>query len=150
MKPLWIALAVVGVLCCGGVTFLGYQMFSVGKRVVEGGQAYGDASLKSIAAAWNPTELKSRMAKEVFEQNPEGAIDQVASVLGESLGPIKPETLKSSVSGIEAKSTTKAGSFVLTQYRAEAEFEKGPGEVTMELIQRDGQWRIMKFNGKKK
>ncbi len=149
MKPLWIALIVVGVLCCGGGSFLGYRLFSAGKEVVEGGQAYGDASLKAVAASWSPSELKTRMAKEVFEQNPEGAIDQVTVTLKEALGPIKPETIKSSMSGIEAKSSTETGSFILTQYRAEAEFEKGKGEVTMELIQRNGEWKIMKFNGKR-
>lgn len=150
MKPLWIALIVVGVLCCGGVSFFGYRMLSMGNEVVEGGQAYGDASLKAVAASWSASELKSRMAKEVFEQNPEGAIDQVTVVLKDSLGPIKPETIKSSVSGIEAKTSTETGSFILTQYKADAEFEKGPGEVTMELIQRKGEWKIMKFNGKRK
>lgn len=150
MKPLWIALIVVGVLCCGGGSFFGYRLYSAGKDVVVGGQAFGDESLRAVAANWSASELKSRMAKEVFEQNPEGAIDQVTTVLADALGPIKPESIKSTISGVEAKSATDTGSFMLVQYKADAEFEKGAGEVTMELIQRSGTWKIMKFNGKKK
>jgi hypothetical protein len=150
MKAIWIVLGLVLVLCCGGGIFFGSKIFMAAKGTVEGALEYGDASLKAVATRWEPADLKSRMAKEVFEQNPEGAIDNVAKVLSDALGPIKAETLTSRISGVEAKTSTETGSFTLAQYFAEAEFEKGKGEITMELIHRDGEWRILKFNGKRK
>lgn len=149
MKPLWIALGAVVLLCCGGALFFGSRVFMATKDTVEGSLEYGDASLKAVASNWSASELKTRMAKEVFEQNPEGAIDQVTTILKDGLGPIKPETLKSKITGVEAKTNTNTGSFTVANYTAEADFEKGKGEVTMELIKRDNEWKILKFNGKK-
>jgi len=149
MKPLWIVLGAVVLLCCGGGLFLGSRIFMAAKNTVEGAIQYGDESLKAVASNWSAAELKTRMAKEVFDQNPEGAIDNVAKVLGEGLGPIKSETLKSKVLGVEAKTDSTTGSFTIANYEAEAQFEKGKGKVTMELINRDGQWKILKFNGEK-
>ena len=147
MKPLWIALGVVALLCCGGVLFFGGAAFFAGKGKLDAAGAYGDESLKAIASQWSASELKSRMAKEVFEQNPEGTIDNVTRVLGQALGPIKPTTLKSRILGIEAKTDTATGTFVTANYEADAEFEKAKGHVAMELIERDGQWKVLKFNG---
>ena len=149
MKPLWIVLGAVVLLCCGGGLFLGSRVFMAAKDTVEGSMQYGDESLKAVAASWSAAELKTRMSKEVFEQNPESAIDNVATVLKEALGPIKPETLKSKILGVNAKTDSNTGSFTIANYEAEAQFEKGKGQVTMELINRDGQWKILKFNGKK-
>ena len=149
MKPLWIVLGAVVLLCCGGGLFLGSRIFMAAKDTVEGSLQYGDESLKAVASNWSAAELKTRMAKEVFDQNPEGAIDNVATVLKDALGPIKPETLKSKILGVNAKTDTSTGSFTIANYEAEAEFEKGKGKVTMELINREGQWKILKFNGEK-
>ena len=149
MKPLWIAIGAVVLLCCGGGLFLGGRVFMAAKGTVEGALEYGDNSLKAVASSWNASDLKTRMAKEVFDQNPESAIDNVATVLKEGLGPIKPETLTSRILGVEAKTNTSTGSFTIANYVAEAQFEKGKGEVTMELINRDNEWKILKFNGKK-
>jgi hypothetical protein len=148
MKPLWIAALVVSLLCCGGIAFMGVRLFGAAKDVVEEALAYGDESVLAVASQWSESELKSRMAPEVFEQNPEGAIENAARVLSGSLGPIRKETLASSIQGIEAKADSDDGNFVLAKYRATADFEKAKGEIEMELIKRGSQWRILKFNGK--
>jgi hypothetical protein len=143
MKVLWIVLGVLGGLCliCAGG---GYFLFNKGKAVFDEAGKFGDESFRAVAANWDLGEFQKRAAPEIEKDNGKDAIPNLIQRLSTQLGPLK-GSFESHVTNFNAK-TNNGVSYTTADWNADATFEKGPGHVTMELISRDGNWQILKFN----
>ncbi len=106
---------------------------------------YGDESMEAIARNWDAAALTSRAAPELIAQNPAGTLEKVVATLKQSLGPMK--SFKGKTTSFNAKTTTETGSYIEAGYEADGEFEKGPGRITMTLLQRGDKWSILKIYG---
>ncbi len=143
-------LAIIGALAllfCGGVGVLIFFGVRSASNVMGEAQAYGDESMRAVCTDWNAGELERRAAKELIEQNPPGTLKSVVDRLT-PLGKLK--VVESRVTGIEAKTSTDTGTFTIAKYSAVCEFEKGDADAELELLKRDGEWRILKFSVKQK
>ena len=101
---------------------------------------FGDDSFRAIAANWDVKEFQKRAAPEIEQENGKDAIPNLMQRLSTQLGPLK-GTFES-----HAPSINSNNGITTANWFADATFEKGPGHVTMELINRDGKWQILKFN----
>lgn len=143
MKVLWIVLGVLGGLCliCAGG---GYFLFSKGKGMIDEAGKFGDASLRAISANWSIDEFNKRAAPEIGQQNGKEAIPALLTKLSTKLGPLKGD-FTSHLTNINAQNNNGA-SAIYVDWDTHANFEKGEGDVTMQLISRNGKWQILKFN----
>jgi hypothetical protein len=143
MKILWIVLGVLGCLClvCAGG---GYFLYTKVRDVSDDTGKFGDESFRAIAANWNVNEFKKRAAPEIEQDNGKDAIPNLMQRLSTQLGPLKGD-FHSSVTNFQANNNNGV-TRTTADWFADATFEKGSGHVTMELINRDGNWQILKFN----
>lgn len=147
MKTVFIVLGVILLLCCGSGGAVLFFTYRAGTAVMSEAQSYGDESLNAICKTWDAAELERRAAKELIDQNPPGTLAGVVDKL-KVLGPL--QSLKSSVTGLEAKTSTEAGTYTLAKYSADCVFEKAPRIAELELIKRGDEWRILTINIRQK
>lgn len=137
MKVLWIVLGILGGLCliCGGT---GYFLFSKGRAVFDDAGKFGDESFRTIATGWDLQEFEKRAAPELAELNGTKPLPALINTYKDKLGPMK--TFTSHVPSANTDNGVLTATWI-----ADAEFEKGPGSVSMHLIQRKDKWEILGF-----
>ncbi len=146
MKWVWVVLGVVVIGCCGILSVMiggGYFLAKQGVENTAQAQEFGDRALREIAENWEANVLIDNAAKEMRDQNPYNVFVTTTQEL-KDLGKLK--SVESSIKGIEARSTTESGSYVICQYEGGAVFDKGKGQVLMSLMKRGDKWGILKFN----
>ena len=143
MKVLWIVLGVLLCLCliCGGA---GFWLYGKGKGAMNDVDQYAHESLVAIGAKWDAKEMEQRAAPEFGDQNGEHAIPQLMDLLAQKLGPIK-GTFTGNVTGYNLQNNNGV-SATYADWNADVTFEKGKGSVSMQLINRNGKWQILKFD----
>lgn len=143
MKVLWIVLGVLFGLCliCGGG---GYFLFMKGKGVFDEAGKFGDDSFRAIATNWDVKEFERVAAPEIAEQSGKEAIPNLMDRLSKQLGPLK-GSFTSHVTSFKSQNNNGI-SATYADWNADATFEKGSGAVTMQLISRNGNWQVLKFD----
>lgn len=144
MKTVWIILgilAALGLACCGGMFLFGKGLFDKAMETNDQANAYSAKILPDIAKDWDINTLGKYASKEFQEQVSEADILALLKVYKEKLGKYKSSEEFSST-GFEAKTNTE-GSYVLVTTKALAEFEKGKGSVTLEVLNRKNEWKLL-------
>jgi hypothetical protein len=131
-----VLLLIIGVMVGIGI----YQ----GTRLDSSSKAYVEANVKPVVATWSKDELLKRSSPQLLEilaKNPDQA-DRLFAKLSRlgaliSLGEPKGQSLVAVNIG-----SSKA---VSASYTESAEFEHGHADVSIRLIQIDGQWHFLTF-----
>lgn len=120
---------------------MGKGLFDSAVKTSDAGNKYAAQALSDIAKSWNIEALEKHASKEFQEQVKEADLKVLLALYKEKLGTYKSAEPFTS-SGIQAK-TNNGESFVLITTKAPAEFEKAKGTVTLEVINRNDQWKVL-------
>jgi hypothetical protein len=135
-----VILVVLIVLGC----FVGYASYE-GSKLDASSKAYVDECVPAIVSAWSKDALLQRSSPEllnILKAKPDetdlllakfsklGALRQYDGAKGDSF----------------VAYNTAGGKTTTANYTATARFENGDAQITIRLIQLDGQWRILLFN----
>ena len=144
MKVLWIVLGVLFGCCllCGGG---GYFLFMKGKGVLDEASKFGSDSLQTIATNYSPEDF-AKVAPQAVKDNSPEKINDFLNLLKEKLGPVK-GPIEGHITNINAHNNN-GDSTVSADWNADATFEKGTGQVTMQLESHNGKWEVLKFDVK--
>lgn len=142
MKKLLMGLGVLFlVLVVLAGLYVGYAMIT-GSHLDQTSKAYVDESVPAIVGTWSKEELLKRAAPEMLKAIPEDQMDRVLAKLSQ-LGKM---THYDGSKGDATIVITGRGMIVTAAYHATATFEKGTGNITIRLVQHDGQWQIAYFH----
>jgi hypothetical protein len=147
MKALWIVLGVLaalGLLCCGGLFFVGKKAFNSVMEINKGGTAYAEQSMKAIASNWDPKELESRASPEFKSATSPEQMAQIVALGKNKLGKLI-ELRPFVMQNFDAKTASGEGSKTLITFNGSGKFEKGEADLTFGLVRRDDKWSIMAF-----
>lgn len=117
-----------------------YLVFSRGKAVFDESGKFGDDAFRAISSNWDVTEFRKYEAPEIEQQNGKNAVPDLLARLKDKLGPLK-GTFSSHVTGFNAKNGA-----TYADWNADANFEKASGAVTIQLVNRNDKWQILKFD----
>jgi hypothetical protein len=136
--------AVLIVLACAG---FGYAIYT-GRQLDESSRRYVDGALPAILQTWSSDELIKRAAPELRQTATDAQMTAVFAKLSE-LGTLITYGGASGESNVKMQlgiGTTRSEKLATAHYVAHPEFEKGPAEVTVDLIQDGSDWKIRGFN----
>lgn len=140
----------------GFLAFLAASLFASGcdslsdkKSLEDSSRAFVESNIPAITDQWREDELKnmavSQLANEI-KANPEKMSAKFAEY--RRLGSIK------SLGGYDGsvfQQTSQGGrNAVFASYKTLQRFENGDALIVVQLVQEDGQWRILGFNVKSK
>jgi hypothetical protein len=112
----------------------------VGPRLDASSKEYVNENIPKFISTWNENELMSRASSELIAILKPGDIEKFL-VMYSKLGKLK------SYAGCngEANIQLNIGSpnVITASYIANAEFEKGPATIQVQLIQKEGKWEIL-------
>lgn len=140
-------LAILGALTLGVIAFF-IALFVVGfQRVgplLEEAHAYADESIPAIATNWSGAQLSSRAAPELAALLQGGALEQLMAAGSFQFGAM------TSFSGASCALThyelrTGVGEIAVVNCAATGEFEKADAAFTLNIIKRNGEWKILGF-----
>ena len=120
---------------------MGYLAY-LGPSLDASSKAYVDESVKAITSAWSKEELLKRASpqlRQVIKEEELGRLFAKLSQLG------KLQEYEGSKGDANISLTMQAGKVITASYIANASFDKGPAQVTVRLIQNDGQWQILQI-----
>lgn len=120
---------------------MGKGLFDNAVKTSDAGNKYAAVALSEIGSSWDFGALEKHASKEFQEQVKESDMKALLSIYKEKLGTYKSAEPFTS-SGIQAK-TNNGESFVLITTKALAQFEKAKGSVTLEVINRNDQWKVL-------
>jgi hypothetical protein len=146
MKKILMVLGVIALLliifAAGGFSYIAIM----GSRLDASSKAYMDANIPTIISTWSKDELEKRASEEFREGLTDRLTDQQWNLF---LSKVKPlgtfETYEGSKGQAYISLTFQKGKVVTAHYTASASFKNGPAEITVKLIQRNGQWQILSF-----
>lgn len=147
MKALWIVLGIVaalGLICCGGLFFIGRGAFNTVMNANKEAMAYSEESVKAISANWDAKELESRLDPESKSQFPPDRIKQIMSEGKERLGKLK-KAAPFRMTDIDVNKASTPGATTQIELHGLCSFEKGDADVIFKLAKRDEKWSIMNF-----
>jgi hypothetical protein len=116
-----------------------------GNKLDKSSKAYVEANVRPVVSTWSKDELVKRASPkllEIINRDP-GQADLVLKKLSklgslQSLGEPKGESLVAYTAG--------TGKVITAAYRETARFENGNADISVRLIQTDGQWQFLLFN----
>ena len=139
-------LAIIGALALViiiGIVALGVAGTQRIKPLLKEAHAYVDESVPAIATEWKGDELYGRAATELRELLEGGALDQIMQAGAFQLGAMisaEPATCE-----LARYEYTEQGEFATASCRVDADFEKATAEILVNILKREGQWRIFGF-----
>lgn len=139
-------LMIVGALFLAGVLILAITfgvLFYKGSKLDRYSKQYADTAVVAIVSDWNSAELERRMSPEFKAIVKEGDTSRLFGMLSR-LGKLKEYRGSQGQSNMSV--TTQQGKVISASYLCKAEFETGPAEIQLALIQHDGEWQILGFH----
>lgn len=120
---------------------VGTAIFAVkGNALDKESKQYVDDAVPAIVSQWDMAELQKRASPELSVAVKEGDVEKLFAMF-RRLGKLK--EYKGSKGDARISVTTEHGKVISAAYVANAEFEAGPGEITMSLIKHGDQWQIL-------
>ena len=105
-------------------------------------RAYVDSAIPQIVSSWNAQELKNRASPELLSMMPS---DKLLEAFAEFSGKLGRLTRYNGAQGGSVTAMSSAGKVVTAQYVVSLTFEGGPASLSIGLILRDEQWKIISF-----
>ena len=144
MKAVWITLGVLaflGLACCGGMFFLGKGLFQSVASANDDADKYSAQILPQIGKAWDFDVVQGVASPEFKEQVKEADLKALLKIYKEKLGAFK-SVGEFTASNTQAR-TNNGDSFIVVTTNATAQFEKGSGAVTLDVIKRGEVWKLL-------
>ena len=124
--------------------FIGIGVYQ-GNKLDKSSKAYVEANIRPMVSTWSKDELVKRASPQLLEiinKNPD-QLDQLfkkLSKLGalQSLGEPKGQSL--------IAYTNSTGKVISAAYTETAKFDNGNADISIRLVQVDGQWQLLLFN----
>lgn len=120
---------------------MGKGLFDSAVKTSDAGNKFAAQALSDVAKNWDIEALEKHAAKEFQEQVKEADLKVLLALYKEKLGTYKSAEPFTS-SGIQAK-TNNGESYVLVTTKSLAQFEKAKGTVTLEVLNRNDQWKVL-------
>lgn len=106
------------------------------------GRIYTDYAFTAVGKTWDPEVLRQYASSDFYVLCPPRKAERICEFLKKNLGTIKSmPSLKPAAKQPEADGNERR----LEIYEGGAEFEKGPGNVTVVVSNKDGRWGIDNF-----
>jgi hypothetical protein len=147
MKALWIVLGVLaalGLLCCGGVFFIGRNAFNSVMEINKTGTAYAQQSMEAIAANWDVKELESRASPEFKAATSKEQMAQIVALGKDKLGKLV-QLQPFIMQNFNANTESGKGTATQITFNSSGKFEMGEADLSFVLVRRDDKWSIMGF-----
>ncbi len=128
------------VLVCGG--FLGWFLTKA-MRLDGENRAFLAEVVPPILESWDPQKLTQVASPELIASAPPEKVSEMFNVFRSRLGAF--QSLGEFQGRAEMNATTQHGAMTMGQYQAAAQFTRGPGQVIVHTVKRDGAWRILYF-----
>jgi hypothetical protein len=125
-----------------GVGGLIAYLANAGAALDTSSKAYVDEAVPAIVARWSKEQLAMRAAAQFRAAASDQQLTQVFAKFSQ-LGALK--TYDGSKGESHTSLTPQQGKVVTAAYLANATFEKGPAQISVRLVQADGQWQILHF-----
>jgi hypothetical protein len=132
-----ILLAFVLVVAGGG----GYFFVYLGPRLDASSKAYVDQALPAVVNDWSREALWTRAAPEFKNAVSAEQLDGLFEKFSQALG--KLQSYDGSSGEANMSLLLNEGKITTARYKSQMRFEKGPAEVSVGLIEHDGQWQIL-------
>jgi len=117
-------------------------LFMNGSKLDQSSKAYADTAIVAVITDWNQAELESRFSPEFKASLKEGDLAKWFAIY-KKLGKLK--SYNGSQGQANMSVTAAKGKVISASYVGKAEFETGPGEILLTLIEHDGQWQVYGF-----
>ena len=117
-------------------------MAYMGRGLDDSSKRYAIEAARAITTQWDQQALQSRLSPEFQALVKPGDLENWFAVY-RKLGALKQTGDVQGQANISM--TTAKGKMITAQYRFRGEFENGPAEILITLIQHDGQWQIYGF-----
>ena len=143
---MWVLIG-AGALCliCGGVMFLGGRtLFKAGAELQQESETYADGMLSRVGKEWDPAELKKEASDEFLKATSDEALAGFMNLIRTKLGAYKSHsTFKMSNINMQNNNGVSTTNITLA---APGQFEKGPGNIEIDLVKRDDTWKVVNLN----
>jgi len=96
-----------------------------------------------IITSWNSKELINRASPGFLHVTPEEKVELLFNTLSKQIGPLK--EYKVTTGKVKIKITPKAKLLVIADYVAEADFEKAPAKIKIQIVRNNDKWQIVGF-----
>jgi hypothetical protein len=136
---------VVTFLCAGTIT-TGFCAACLvgGSRSSEEGVAVAAGLIERIGTQWSADALLDNAAPELLKATPEDKLRSFIAFVGKRLGPIK--TCEPVQRGQWQTFAGTGGRAVFASYAQDCTFEHDRGRVTLRLVQRGHEWKVMSIH----
>ena len=116
----------------------------VGSRARAEGSQFAASSIDAVARPWRSEDLLNRAAPELLEVMPKEKLESFVGFVARRLGSVK--KCGAVQNGQWRVFVGAKGPAVFTWHYADCEFDRGPGRLTLQLVRRRGDWKILTFN----
>lgn len=104
-------------------------------------QTFADTAFKDIASSWSPKVLHNYAGTEFYRVCPEEKAQKLLEFFSKQLGPLKSYGTSTSPPAPANGTLPDAAQ----AYTVMVDFEKGPGNVTVMVAQKEGKWSLHGF-----
>ena len=115
----------------------------VGARAAKEGAPYVSAAIRAVAQPWDPEALITRSSPELLAMMPGDKTRTFVAFARTRLGDLK--ECSPVQEGQWTSNVGTRGFAVWATYFADCEFERAAGRVTMQVVRRHGQWKVIGF-----
>jgi hypothetical protein len=144
LKWFWATFAIVAVAFCALSALMMWFALRSSSLLQNEAHAYVDKTLPDVLREWEPKRLIGVAAPELVERNGEAAIRTTFAAMRERLGPLQSYD-GSTIDAVQAPSKAGQGSFFVAMATAKATFARGPADVKVKVIRREGRWQYADF-----
>ena len=142
MKKILMGLGIAFLCIIALLVVLFVFVVSTGTDLDKSSKAYVDQAVPLIVSSWNPQKLISRVHPEFLNQIPKDDITALFNMCSEKLGKLKEYKGSEGQANIDF---SPRGKTLTAKYRAQASFEKGDAQITINIMQNNGKWQIVGF-----
>lgn len=145
---LWFLAILGGLFVLLLIALFGFGVFGAkkGYDLAKGASAYANETIAAYGAMWDPAALTDRAAPELLAEvarNPD-ALAQLSLMLTTQAGALLSAT-PATCSNFNYAATTAGGDVFTAQCAAEGVVEKGAAQFSVNVINRNREWRLLGF-----
>jgi len=142
MKRFFVVLGVVfAVLLVVMGVFIGFAAYK-GSKLDASSKAYVDANVPPIVSTWSEAELLKRASPELLKVVSAEELSLLFKKLSQLGSLVKYEEAKGNSNIVF---TSAEGKVITANYVAKATFDKGSATIQIRLIEKNGQWKLLRF-----
>lgn len=139
-------LKILGIIfiCFILIGIVGFSILNYfGSKYDKESRAYANKTIPLIITTWNPEELISRSNTELLNIIPPEKLQSLFRLFSDKLGSLEEYKGLNGGAGIHID---QIGIAVTAEYIADADFEKAPAKIKIQLVKQNSGWYISGFS----